>query len=85
MSKQEKLYRDILAEEDNTIKKRAIAKQNGKENQEGKEDKRKEITRQKKKAVMLAEEREWAEKFRQWSPSQKWPITEDWQRDDEMT
>ena len=81
MSRQEKLYQDILAEENKTAKKRTIAKQN----QVGKENIRNEAAGQRRKAASLAEEREWAEKFRQWSPSQKWPITECWGRDDETT
>ena len=80
LSRQEKLYADILASEMSSIKRKRTREHMEKENEGNKRDKREEIKEERRKTQKKNEEQEWMEKFRMWSPGQKWPITKDWQQ-----
>ena len=78
-SRQEKLYADILRGE-------AIGKQRklqGRENKENSGGERKKSIEARRKMKRKLENQEWLQKFREWSPSQEWPIREKWQRTQE--
>ena len=76
ISRQEKLYADILRGS-------AIEKQRkwqGRENKENAEGGRKKSMEERRRMKRKLENQEWLQKFREWSPSQEWPISEKWQR-----
>ena len=79
VSRQERLYSDILADE---VKRMRITKptENNKENVREKCRKERGETRithkeERRRTHIEEEEKEWLWKCREWSPSQEWPIT----------
>ena len=75
LSHQEKLYADILASE--------IKRKRGKEGKENKDrrfSERQTRNRERRRLEKRREEEAWLEKFREWSPTQEWPITKEWKR-----
>ena len=83
LSRQEKLYRDILEGEKNPARKRQRIDIQGKENVNEAQVKQKRIIERKKRSEH--KNNAWLEKFREWSPTQDWPITKNWQRRDNIT
>ena len=75
LSRQEKLYADILASE----AKRKRGKE-GKENKDRRFSERQTRSRERRRLEKRREEEAWLEKFREWSPTQEWPITKEWKR-----
>ena len=74
-SRQEKLYADILAAQTKKLK-----RTEEKENENEDRDKQRMDARKKRKVALRKGNQEWIKKFREWSPSQEWPITREWER-----
>ena len=85
LSRQELLYRDILESQSALPCKKVKTEDNRRENKEIEETKargkQRELERERRKRI--AERDMWEEKIQQWSPSQNWPIHEEWERTEE--
>ena len=79
LSRQEKLYLDILKGEKNPLPKRRRKNTQNKENVSKRQINKKTAQRKRKTHQKSGD---WEEKFRGWSPTQDWPLTENWQRRD---
>ena len=76
LSRQDKLYREIIeSEKRNRIKRKANDMEGEKENEGGRIKKSREDAIKRKRLAQRRNEKNWEEKFRQWSPRQDWPIT----------
>ena len=51
-----------------------------KENENEDRDKQRMNAREKRKVALRKGNQEWIKKFREWSPTQEWPITREWER-----
>ena len=85
-SRQELLYRDILESPSAPQSKKVKTDENRKEKKKIEETKtrRKQRELEKERQKRTVERDMWEEKIKQWSPSRKWPIDEEWERTDEI-